>query len=165
MYIDVLTQISAKAVDQTFTYRVPDNMKDNIKVGIRVKIPFGRMVLEGFVMGIKDSTDYDSDKIKDIISVIDSEPVLNSEMIELGSYMSDTLLCSKVSAYQVMLPKALKAEEGSNIKIKYDKYLKRNKSIKEIDEYIDKCKYDSQINILCKLYHTATIIHRNLFCS
>lgn len=160
MYIEVLTQISAKAVDQTFTYRVPKDMEDSIKVGIRVKIPFGKMVLEGFVMSIKDSTNYDKDKIKDIISIVDSEPVLNKEMIKLGSYMSDKLLCSKVSAYQVMLPKALKAEVDSNIKIKYDKYLRRNKSIKEIDEYIDRCKYEGQINILCKLKEGDILIKR-----
>ena len=151
MYIDVLTQISVKRVDQTFTYRVPKDMEDKIKIGIRVKVPFGKMILEGFVMNIKNNANYDKDKIKDIISVVDNEPVLNSEMIELGSYMSDKLLCSKVSAYQVMLPKALKAEIGSNIKIKYDKYLRRNKSIKEIDEYINRCRYEGQINILCKL--------------
>lgn len=50
-----------------------------------------------------------------------------------------------------MLPKALKAEVKSNIKIKYDRYLHRIKSIEEIDRYIDNCKYESQINLLCKL--------------
>lgn len=40
-----------------------------------------------------------------------------------------------------MLPKALKAEVKSNIKIKYDRYLHRIKSIEEIDRYIDNCKY------------------------
>ena len=65
--------------------------------------------------------------------------------------MGDHLLCSLVSAYQVMLPKALKAEIKSNIKIKYNKYLRRTKSIEEIDNYIKNCKYQSQINLLCKL--------------
>ena len=42
--------------------------KDNIKIGIRVKIPFGKMELEGFVMNILNDTDYDKNKIKDIES-------------------------------------------------------------------------------------------------
>ncbi|UKI26310.1 MAG: hypothetical protein L6V91_05715 [Bacilli bacterium] len=38
MYIEVLTQISAKAVDQYYTYHVPIQLQDKIKkIGIRVK--------------------------------------------------------------------------------------------------------------------------------
>ena len=151
MYVDVLCEIGAKAVDNVFVYRVQKELEDNIKIGIRVSIPFGKMSLEGFVINIKSSTNYDESKIKDITSIIDNVPVLNEEMLELGKYMSDNLLCSKVSAYQVMLPKALKAKAGTNIKIKYNRYLKRTKSIEEIDNYIKNCKYEGQINLLCKL--------------
>lgn len=151
MYIEVLTQIGAKQVDQYYIYHVPNIFIDKIKIGIRVKIPFGSMILEGFVMNITNSISYDKNKIKDIIDIVDSSPVLNEEMIKLGKYMSENLLCSLVSAYQVMLPKALKAEIKSNIKVKYNKYLRRKKSIEEIDEYIKKCKYEGQINLLCKL--------------
>ena len=158
MYIEVLTQISAKAVDQYYTYHVPITLQDKIKIGIRVKIPFGNMVLEGFVMNIISTPLYDKDKIRDIIDVTDSSPVLNEEMILLGKYMSKTLLCSLVSAYQVMLPKALKAEVNSNIKIKYNKYLRRTKTIEEIDNYIKNCKYEGQINLLCKLKESDILI-------
>ena len=151
MYVSVLTQIGAKAVDQTFFYHVPKLLENNIKIGVRVRIPFGNMILDGFVLGISDNSSYNNSKIKDIINVIDDEPVLNKEMLLLGKYMSDNLLASLSSCYQVMLPKALKAEVKSNIKIKYDRYLHRIKSIEEIDRYIDNCKYESQINLLCKL--------------
>ena len=151
MYVSVLTQIGVKAVDQTFSYHVPKLLENNIKIGVRVRIPFGNMILDGFVLGISDNSSYDNSKIKDIINVIDEEPVLNREMLLLGKYMSDNLLASLSSCYQVMLPKALKAEVKSNIKIKYDRYLHRIKSIEEIDRYIDNCKYESQINLLCKL--------------
>lgn len=151
MYVSVLTQIGAKAVDQTFFYHVPKLLENNIKIGVRVRIPFGNMILDGFVLGISDNSSYDNSKIKDIINVIDDEPVLNKEMLLLGKYMGDNLLASLSSCYQVMLPKALKAEVKSNIKIKYDRYLHRIKSIEEIDRYIDNCKYESQINLLCKL--------------
>lgn len=160
MYVEVLTQIGAKAVDQTYTYHVPDNLKSKIKVGIRVKIPFGKTLLEGFVIKVDNDTTYDKSKIKDIVGITDEEPVLNSEMLMLGRYMSENLLCSLVSAYQVMLPKALKAEINSNIKIKYNKYLRRTKTIEEIDEYIKKCKYESQINLLCKLKEGDLLITR-----
>ena len=151
MFVEVLTQISAKAVDQYYVYKVPKVFRDNIKIGIRVRIPFGKMELEGFVMNILNDTDYDKSKIRDISDVVDERPVLNKEMILLGKYMSKHLLCSLVSAYQVMLPKALKAKVNTNIKIKYNKYLRRTKSIEEIDKYISGCKYEGQVNLLCKL--------------
>ena len=160
MYVSVLTQIGAKAVDQTFFFHVPKLLENNIKIGVRVRIPFGNMILDGFVLGISDNSSYDNSKIKDIINVIDKEPVLNKEMLLLGKYMSDNLLASLSSCYQVMLPKALKAEVKSNIKIKYDRYLHRIKSIEEIDRYIDNCKYESQINLLCKLKEGDILITR-----
>ncbi len=158
MYIDVLCELSAKAIDNVFTYHVPKDLESGIKIGIRVSIPFGKMILEGFVVGINNDTTYDKSKIKDIINVLDKEPVLSDEMLILGKYLSDTLLCSKVSAYQVMLPKALKAKNGSDIKIKYNRYLRKIKSNEEIDEYIKGCKYEGQVNLLCKLKEEDILI-------
>ncbi len=160
MYIEVLTQISAKAVDQYYTYSVPAELKSKIKIGIRVKIPFNNMILEGFVMNVVEEALYNKEKIKDILAITDDEPVLNKEMLLLGKYMSKTLLCTLVSAYQVMLPKALKAEINSNIKIKYNKYLRRTKSIEEIDKYIERCPYEGQIELLCKLKEKDILITR-----
>ena len=77
MYINVLTQIGAKAVDQNYIYSVPKELTSKIKVGIRVKIPFGKMTLEGFVMGITNDVNYDKDKIKEIIDIKDID--LNSD--------------------------------------------------------------------------------------
>ena len=160
MYIDVLCELGAKAIDQTFVYHVPTFLKESIKIGVRVKIPFGKMEIEGFVININNDSLFDRDKIKDIISVIDEEPVLNKEMLVLGKYMADSLLCSKVSAYQVMLPKALKAQVNTNVKLKYNKYLRRNKSIEEIDLYISKCRYETQIELLCKLKEKDILIRK-----
>lgn len=151
MYVAVLCELAAKAVDQSFIYHVPNELTDRIKVGIRVKIPFGKRQIEGFVLDITDNILLDKEKVKNIISIIDDEPVLNEEMLILGKYMADNLLCSRVATYQVMLPKALKAQANTNIKIKYNRYLRRNTSTQEIDNYISKCKYDAQIKILCSL--------------
>ena len=52
MYVSVLTQIGVKAVDQTFFYHVPKLLENNIKIGVRVRIPFGNMILDGFALGI-----------------------------------------------------------------------------------------------------------------
>lgn len=118
MYVEVLVEI--KKIDKTFTYH--SNSCD-VQIGMRVLVPFGNQTLEGFVMNVNNSFQGDYE-VKDIIGVIDEKPVLNEEMIELGNYMSKKYLCSKISCYQAMLPKALKAKKGTSIKEKNVVYLK-----------------------------------------
>ena len=122
MKVDVLVELKAKGIDQTFTYLVPDRIKDKVKIGIRVLVPFGIQQLEGFLISInKNNVDY---KLKEIKDIIDDEPVLTKEMIELGKYISKKTLCNLISAYQTMLPRALKAKRGFIINKKYVIYLK-----------------------------------------
>ena len=99
---------------------------DKIKLGIRVKVPFGKMELEGFVVEIKGSSDIE---VKDILDVIDDEAILNSELLELGKKMQEDTLSTLISCYQIMLPKALKAKNGQVINKKFDTYYYLNKDI------------------------------------
>ena len=147
MYAKIIVEIGAKAVDRLFTYLVPINLRNKIKVGARVKVPFGKQILEGFVLELVDSCEENCD-IKEIIELVDEMPILNKEMLWLGSEISKRTLCSKISAYQVMLPKALKASVKTDIKKKIDKYLILNSSNEEVLKYIDNCKYEGQIIIL-----------------
>ena len=54
MYINVLVELKAKKLDKTFTYSVPDHLKDSVSVGKRVLVPFGKQKLEGFIMDINN---------------------------------------------------------------------------------------------------------------
>ncbi len=146
MYVSVLVEIGVKNVDRYFTYRVPNELISLIKVGIRVKVPFNNRYLEGFVMNIMSS--YDNDNVKDILEVVDREVILSNEMIELGKYIVSLTMCSMISAYQVMLPKALKASYKTNINIKKNKYAYIDGSIDKVYKYLDNCKYKNQIDIL-----------------
>jgi primosomal protein N' (replication factor Y) len=141
MYIKVLVELSAFNIDKTFTYHVSDDLIDNIKVGIRVLVPFNNQKLEGFVLEIIDEVIEEYD-IKDIISVVDSEPILTNELLELGKFVRDETLSTLISAYQAMLPKALKAKNGSKVNIKYQKIVEIDNLIGEItpkqQEIIDK---------------------------
>ena len=85
--VEVLVEIKAKKIDKTFTYLVPDNLKEKVVVGKRVLVPFGKQTLEGFILKIERNKEIDFE-LKNIIDVIDEEPVINSEMIELGRYIS-----------------------------------------------------------------------------
>ena len=121
MIVGVLVELSNKNIDKIFDYIVPEEFTSKIKVGIRVTVPFGRMTLEGFVLDIKDSNDNDIE-LKSIISIVDEDIVLNSELLELGKVIRDKTLSTLISCYQTMLPKALKAKNGSQVNIKYDTF-------------------------------------------
>ena len=119
MQAKVLIEIKAKSMDNAFTYNIPDNLINDIKVGYKVIVPFGNRMLEGFVINIGNfNTDY---QLKDIKSVVGS--VLTEELIELGKYMSKKTLANLISCYQTMLPKALKASFKTNINKKYETYV------------------------------------------
>lgn len=128
MIIGVLVELSSKNIDKMFDYLVPLNLQDNIKIGIRVEVPFGSQTLEGFVLEIKDNSSSDF-KLKEIISIKDTDIILNEELLELGKIMHNNTLATLISCYQVMLPKALKAKQGSIINKKFDTYYMVNESI------------------------------------
>ena len=127
MVVGVLVELSNKNIDKIFDYSVPLDLQAFIKVGIRVEIPFGRQTLEGFVLNIKDETSVSN--IKDIIGIVDSEIVLNEELLLLGREIQKNTLSTLISCYQVMLPKALKAKRGVLVNKKFDTYYKLNEDV------------------------------------
>ncbi len=130
MNVEVLVELKAQSLDKTFTYSVPVSLKDKVKIGKRVLVPFGKQKLEGFIMDINNKKcEYE---IKDIIDVVDEEVILNNEMISIGKYISSKTLASLMSSYSTMLPKALKASHKTNINKKYISYLKINRNIDNI---------------------------------
>src|SRR5574344_347888 len=141
MTAQILVELKAQGIDKTFTYNIPDNLKDKIKIGIRVLVPFGTQNLEGFVLAVNDNFKCDYE-IKDIRDVVDIEPILNKEMLNIGKYMSQKTLCNLISCYQTMLTKTLKAENKTQINKKYISYLKINK------DKLDNIKTDKQKEII-----------------
>lgn len=151
MYAKVIIEIGVKNVDKMFTYGVPDNMKEDIKVGCRVKVKFGSMVLEGFVLELTNAIDKVDYELKEIIELVDEIPILNKEMLELGKKIQEITLCSLISAYQVMLPKALKASIKTNINTKLIRYAVSNRKDMELITYIENTKYEKQREFLKEL--------------
>ena len=141
MTAEVLVEIKTQNMDKTFTYKVSIDMEDKVSVGKRVLVPFGNQKLEGFVMSISNDKKFDYE-LKNIIDVIDSEPVLDDEMLKIGKYMSSKTLANLISCYSTMLPKALKASHKTNINKKYITYLKINK------DNLDKVKTEKQKEII-----------------
>lgn len=151
MVAEVLVELKAKNIDQTFSYLIPSTM--NAVVGMRVLVPFGNQKLEGFILNINDhiKTDY---QLKEIISLIDDYPVLNKELLELGKYISKKTLCTLIHAYQTMLPSALKATKKINISKKYVAFIELNMNYEEASKI---CKNENQRKIIEILREKETL--------
>lgn len=144
MYVQVIVELKVEALDKTFTYHVPHAFQKQIKVGARVTVPFGTKQLEGFVLKIEQFSTIDY-PVKDIIQLIDEEPVLKEELLELGIYMKQKTLCNLIQAYTTMLPVALKTKHGRTISKKMVRYLSLNMPYEEAIVF---AKNDIQKNII-----------------
>ena len=148
MTCNCLVELSHVFLEKTFTYLVPDSLKEDIKVGMRVEVPFGKQLLEAFVMEISNDI-CDTSNLKEIVRLVDTYPVLNNELISLGKFIKNTTLSSLMASYQVMLPKALKAKNKVNMQIKKEKYIKLNNDI-SLEDYKFNESQVKIINILKK---------------
>lgn len=111
----VIVDIPSMQVDKMFDYLIPEKWKETIQPGMRVIVPFGPRKIQGYVIQIKQESQFN--KLREIIEPQDLLPVLNEELLELGNWLTSETLCLKISAYQAMLPAAMKA--------KYEKIIRR----------------------------------------
>ena len=154
MYAEVLIEYSAKAIDKTFTYIIPDRLRNDIKIGMKVLIPFGNKTINGFVTNITNEFN-DTYELKTIVDIVDKYLVLNKEMMELGEYLQEKTLCTKIAAYQTMLPSALKVKDKKNNYTKYITYIELIASKEQIEEYINNnSRKKNNIEILTTLLNT-----------
>lgn len=137
MYAEVLIEYSAKAIDKTFTYMIPDSLREDIKIGMKVLVPFVNNLIYGFVVKIINNFEGDYE-VKEINNIVDKYFCLNEELMELGSYLQQKTLCTKIAAYQTMLPSSLKVKMQKKDYTKYLIYIRLNKSKEEIEDRINK---------------------------
>ncbi|NOX18163.1 MAG: primosomal protein N' [Chlorobi bacterium] len=92
-----------------FTYSVPSEFSRVVKTGIRVVAPFGKRVLTGFVISVKEKTDVKA-KIKPIIDALDSEPIFSDVELKFYEWLADYYLCSLGEALRHSVPAGLSVE-------------------------------------------------------
>ncbi len=86
-----------------FTYAIPDQLKETVTVGKRVRVPFGSRMMTGFVIALADEAEGDY-TIKEIDRVIDKEAVYGESTIALAQWMASFYLCSHGQALSLMIP-------------------------------------------------------------
>lgn len=72
-YAQVIIDISRRGLDRPFSYRVPENLRDRVRAGSIVMVPFGKgnTLRKGYVAGFSDNTDVPDEKIKEIAETVE----------------------------------------------------------------------------------------------
>ncbi len=87
-------------LDTAFSYRVPDGMAP--AVGGRVLVPFRQQRMSGIVVNLHDRKP--SVVTKNVVSVLDSAPVLDEQLMRLGKWIADYYLAPLGEVFRTMLP-------------------------------------------------------------
>ncbi|HYZ85124.1 MAG TPA: primosomal protein N', partial [Bryobacteraceae bacterium] len=90
-------------LDQAFTYKLPEALQSRISIGVRVAVPFAGRKLTGVVVGLHNELP-DEQSIKDVIRILDDEPVLDDQLLRLGRWIAE-YYCSPIGeVLKSMLP-------------------------------------------------------------
>ena len=110
MFVDVILPLP---LDGLFTYSVPQPWGGQVKIGIRVLVPFGRnKTYVGIVAKTHKGPLPEGVHIKDILQIIDVEPVLLDSQLRLWQWIAEYYMSPIGEVYKAALPSGLKAEEG-----------------------------------------------------
>jgi primosomal protein N' (replication factor Y) len=91
---------------RTFTYRVPQRYRAEIKIGARVQVPFGKQLLTGYAVAFHTEPDADipPDEIKEIAELTDTEPLISDELLKLTKWTADYYAASWGEILKASLP-------------------------------------------------------------
>lgn len=105
-YARIIIDISHEKVDRPFSYRIPDRLIGSIRIGSRVRIPFGFGNRErtGYVVGLSETAGYEEDKIKEISGLVEGSVSAESQLIELAWWMKERYGSTMNQALKTVLP-------------------------------------------------------------
>ncbi|MBR2291559.1 MAG: primosomal protein N' [Prevotella sp.] len=109
MFADVILPVP---LDGFFTYSVPQHLTEQVRVGARVLVPFGR---NKTYVGIAAEIHHRAPEgylVKDILQVLDVSPILLDSQLKLWRWIADYYMSPIGEVYKAALPSGLKAEDG-----------------------------------------------------
>lgn len=154
MIAEVIVDILNSEVDRIFDYSCPDNTP----AGMRVFVPFGNRRAEGYIIGLKEKSDLPPEKIKEIYSFADNEPVLTDEMLKLSQFMVKKYNLRKMDTIRLFLPVGIRKNRVKKIMIKsyrltdsnfsdFSLFRKSAKNQIEMVKYLLKTKLETQTQL------------------
>lgn len=146
MFAEIIINSNARALNRIFDYIVPENLENQVKIGTRVFVPFGRgsKIEDGFVIHLKETSEF---AVKEVCR-IDKTESLTEENIVLAKLMARKYFCNISDCIKLMLPPGTggkKPETRTKEKIGNFVFLKKDED--EIDFLIETGKVKSEKQI------------------
>ena len=107
LYAEIILNSEAVEIDRPFTYKIPIELQEKVKIGQIVKVPFGmgNKTSEGFVLSIKEENEVNiSFRVKKISAIITDEPVIDEDDIKLINFLREKYLCKYIDAFRLLIP-------------------------------------------------------------
>lgn len=111
MFAKVIVDIASSNVDKIFDYK----LTEPLPIGSRVLVPFGNRKIEGYIIDIVPTSDYDESKIKPIICAIDGFAVITAEQLKLAEFMKKRFHIGFADCIRLFLPPELRSGKVSEV--------------------------------------------------
>lgn len=108
MIAQVIVDVAARQTDRVFEYHIPSDIEKEIQVGSRVVVPFGPRKVQGFVVGLSETSNFKG-KMKDLLVVVDEIPPLTPELVKLSADLAQNIYSYRIKILQAMLPWVMRA--------------------------------------------------------
>ncbi len=93
--------------NKVFHYCIPQDLRDQISIGMRVLVPFRNKVTTGCLVGFLPESDIKS--LKNILQIVDKKSLLTPQVVRLTKWISNYYLCSWEKTLNYVMPKTRKA--------------------------------------------------------
>ena len=105
-YAGIIVDITNEKLDKVFTYHIPEHLRQVLRVGMEVRIPFGResRMVSGYVVSLSDTCDIPEKRVKDIESVVKEHTAIEGYLVELASWMASYYGSTMIQALKTVLP-------------------------------------------------------------
>ncbi|MBX5477179.1 MAG: primosomal protein N', partial [Clostridia bacterium] len=107
-YASVAVDVAVAQTDRPFDYAVPESLAGGVAPGQRVLVPLGGRRVEGIVLRLVDQPSVPPEKVKPIVRVLDDEPLLTQELLDLAPWLAEQCGCTTVQVLRAMLPGGVK---------------------------------------------------------